>query len=455
MQLISEDIVKKWEDILDHPKLPAITDPYKRAVTAQLLENAEVDAAVAHAHAGFRLLTEDPIPQNNVQGGNIDTFDPVLISMVRRFAPNLVAYDMCAVQPMTGPTGLVFALRPQYANTSNGAIGEAWYDEVDTTWSTVVSGANAFGQKHVGTIPGNTSVAANLANSGLYNTGTAMSTAQAEALGTDANVPWPQMTFTIDKHSVLAKSRKLKAEYTLEVAQDLKALHNLEIESELSHILSTEILSEINREIVRTINFSAKPGSQENTTTAGFFDLDTDANGRWAVEKFKGLMFHIDREANRIAKETRRGKGNFILCSSDVASALEMAGKLDYAPAIQNNNLNPDDTGVTFVGVLNGKYKVYIDPYADGMPGNAGLNYMTVGYKGSSPYEAGLFYCPYVPLQMVKAVDPGAFQPKIGFHTRYGITANPYAVGKGATNQGDVLKDANVYYRRTLVKNLM
>jgi len=282
-----------------------------------------------------------------------------------------------------------------------------------------------------------------------------MSTAQAEALGTDSNTAWPQMTFTIDKVTVTAKSRKLKAEYTMEFAQDLKAIHGLDAEAELSTILSTEILAEINREVIRTMNFTAKKGALENTTTAGFFDLDTDANGRWMVEKFKGLMYHIEREANRIAKETRRGKGNLVLCSSDVASALQMAGQLDYTPALDKNNLQVDDTGVTFAGVLNGRFKVYIDPYADGLPNFAGLNYMTVGYKGSTAYDAGLFYCPYVPLQQVRAIDPGAFQPKIGYATRYGMVANPYAQGATLTNQGSLLKDSNVYYRRVLVKNLM
>lgn len=457
MQLLAEDLIEKWGDVLDIEGLPTIKDPFKRAVTAILLENSERQAAVYAAHERGVLLQEDPVPQNNIQvGGNIDTFDPILISLIRRASPNLIAYDVCGVQPMTGPTGLVFAMRPTYANTTNGAIGEAWYNEVNTAWTTVSGGANTAGDKMVGTMPGNNTVAANLAEVGLYNYAAAMSTAQAEALGTDSNTAWPQMTFLIDKTTVTAKSRKLKAEYTMEFAQDLKAVHGLDAEAELSTILSTEILVEINREVIRTINFSAKQGAQENTATAGFFDLDTDSNGRWSVEKFKGFMYHLEREANRIAKETRRGKGNMLICSSDVASALQMAGKLDYTPALDtNNNLQIDDTGVTFAGVLNNRFKLYIDPYADGLPNFGGLNYVTVGYKGPSAFDAGLFYCPYVPLQKVRAMEPGAFQPKIGYATRYGIVANPYAQGSTLSNQGSILKDSNVYYRRVLVKNLM
>jgi len=456
------EIVKKWEPVLNHKELPPIKDAHKRNMTAILLENTEKALREEQAHSGYQTLSEDTIPPNNMagingQGGstNIDTFDPILISLIRRTAPNLVAYDLCGVQPMTGPTGLIFAMRPFYANTTNGAIGESWYNEVQTTWSTVANGANVAGSKHVGTMPGNTTVSANLAEVGLYNWGGGMSLAQAETLGVTGNTPFAQMSFTIDKTTVTAVSRALKAEYTLEFAQDLKAVHGLDADAELSNILTTEILAEINREIVRTINFSAKQGAQENVTTAGFFDLDTDSNGRWSVEKFKGLMYHIEREANRIAKETRRGKGNFLLCSSDVASALQMAGVLDYAPALAGNQLQVDDTGITFAGVLNGRFRVYIDPYADGLPSFAGLNYMTVGFKGASAYDAGLFYCPYVPLQKVRAVNPDNFQPKIGFKTRYGIVANPYAGGSSVANQGSVLKDANVYYRRNLVVNLM
>lgn len=456
--MLTEALSKKWAPLLELEDLPAIKDPHKRYVTAQLLENTERDLRIAHAHAGYQTLTEDPVPPNAIKAGpgagNIDTFDPVLISLIRRAAPNLMAYDLCGVQAMTGPSGMIFAMRATYANTTNGAIGESFYNEVNGGWSSVVGSANTFGDKHVGTMPGNNTVTANLAELGLYNFAGAMSTAQAEALGTDSNTAFAQMSFTIDKITVEAKSRALKAEYTLELAQDLKAIHGLDAEAELSGILSTEILAEINREVIRTINVTAKQGSQENVTTAGFYNLDTDSNGRWAVEKFKGLMFHIEREANRIAKETRRGKGNLIVCSSDVASALQMAGVLDYTPALNSNHLQVDDTGNTFAGVLNGRYKVYIDPYADGLPSFPGLNYMTVGYKGANPYDAGLFYCPYVPLQMVRAVNPDTFQPKIGFKTRYGMIANPFAQGSVLTNQGALLKDSNVYYRRSMIINL-
>jgi hypothetical protein len=402
--------------------------------------------------------TTSALPLNNMGGssstagtGAIDTFDPVLISLVRRAMPNLIAYDICGTQPMTGPTGLIFAMRSRYAanaTTANAlAGGETFYNEVDTTFSSVTTGGNTFGQKFVGTIPGQTNTTP-LANVGGYNTGSGMSTAQAEALGADSNTMFASMAFSIEKVTVTAKSRALKAEYTMELAQDLKAIHGLDAETELANILSAEILAEINREVVRTINITAVPGAQDNVTTAGVFDLDTDSNGRWSVEKFKGLMFQLEREANQIAKQTRRGKGNIVICSSDVASALQMAGVLDYAPALNSNNLQVDDTGNTFAGVLNGRLKVYIDPYA------IGGNYLTVGYKGSSAFDAGLFYCPYVPLQMVRAVDQGTFQPKIGFKTRYGMVANPFAQGitKG---DGALAINTNVYYRRVIVNNLM
>jgi hypothetical protein len=301
---------------------------------------------------------------------------------------------------------------------------------------------------HLSPLPGNSTVSANLAETGLYNFGDAMSTAQSEALGTDGNTAIPEMSFSIEKVSVTAQGRALKATYTMETAQDMKAIHKLDVESELSNILSTEILAEINREIVRTIYITAKQGSDSGTTTAGFFNLDADANGRWSVEKYKGLMMHIEREANKVAKETRRGKGNIIICSSDVASALNMAGILDYAPALNSNNLNVDDTGSTFVGVLNGRYRVYIDPYV------SGGDFMVVGYKGSSAFDAGLFYCPYVPLQMVRAVGQDDFHPRIGFKTRYGVVANPFAQGITAGN-GALVKDSNVYYRRTLIQNIL
>jgi hypothetical protein len=449
---LNEEIQNKWAPVLNHDDLPKIDNSHKRSVVAQLLENTERALMEAGGQApGSQFLAESPVPINSgVSGGagNIATFDPVLISLVRRAMPNLIAYDICGVQPMTGPTGLIFAMRSQYGNTTSANVAETFYNEVNTEFSSVVSGANTLGLKQVGGVPGNTSVTANLAEQGVYNFARGMSTAQAEALGTDSNTAFPQMGFTIDKVTVTAVSRALKAEYTMELAQDLKAIHGLDAETELSNILTGEILAEINREVVRTINVTAKQGCSSGTTTAGIFDLDVDANGRWSVEKFKGLMFQIEREANQIAKDTRRGKGNIIICSSDVASALQMAGVLDYTPALNSNNLQIDDTGNTFAGVLNGRMRVYIDPYATG-------NYMTIGYKGSSAFDAGIFYCPYVPLQMVRAVDQDSFAPKIGFKTRYGMVANPFAQGLTRTNLGAMIKDSNVYYRRTLVQNLL
>ena len=456
---LAEEIQNKWSPVLDHDALGVIKDQHRRSVTAVMLENTEKALREASAHGDYQTLTETSslVPANlmgassSTQGtGGIDTFDPVLISLVRRAMPNLIAYDICGVQPMTGPTGLIFAMRSRYANTTtfNNAGAETFYNEVNTQFSSVTSGANTFGNKFVGTIPGATNTTP-LTAVNTYNTGAGMSTAQAEALGTDSNTAFPQMAFSIEKVTVTANTRALKAEYTMELAQDLKAIHGLDAETELANILSAEILAEINREVVRTINITAEAGAQDNTTTAGVFDLDTDSNGRWSVEKFKGLMFQLEREANQIAKQTRRGKGNIVICSSDVASALQMAGVLDYAPALNSNNLQVDDTGNTFAGVLNGRLKVYIDPYA------LGGNYLTVGYKGSSAFDAGLFYCPYVPLQMVRAVDQSSFQPKIGFKTRYGMVANPFAEG---LNQG--LGRANTistnkYYRRVVVNNLM
>ena len=442
---LSEDIQNKWKPVIEHEDLPKITDTHKRSVTAVLLENTERALREAGGHVGGQFLTE--AAHANQTGADIDTFDPVLISLVRRAMPNLIAYDICGVQPMTGPTGLIFAMRAKYSNSSNAGV-ESFYNEVNTAFGTVVGGANTLGDKHVGGVPGNTTTGtANLAETGIYNFGSGMGTAQAEALGTSGNTAFPEMAFSIEKVSVTAKTRALKAEYTMELAQDLKAIHGLDAETELSNILTTEILAEINREVVRTIAVTAQQGASSGTTTAGRFDLDVDANGRWSVEKFKGLMFQVEREANQIAKATRRGKGNIIICSSDVASALQMAGVLDYAPALNSNNLQVDDTGATFAGVLNGRIKVYIDPYATG-------NYMVVGYKGVSSFDAGLFYCPYVPLQMVRAVDTGSFQPKIGFKTRYGMVANPFAEGATA-GLGALTKDSNVYYRRVLVDNIL
>lgn len=450
--MLNEELFNKWKDVLDHPDLAPIKDPHKRASIATVLENTERELSSASVIGASSYLSEGPVPVNFMGAssstagtGGIDTFDPILISLVRRAMPNLIAYDICGVQPMTGPTGLIFALRSRQSNQTGS---ETFYNEVDTVFSSVVTGANTLGQKHVGSLPGNTTQTSNLASTGLYNFGSAMSTAQAEALGTTGNSAFAQMAFTIEKVTVTAKSRALKAEYTMELAQDLKAVHGLDAETELSNILSTEILAEINREVLRTINVTAVPGSQTDTTTAGIFDLDTDSNGRWSVEKFKGLMFQLERETNQIAKDTRRGKGNMMICSSDVASALQMAGVLSYTPALNSNNLQVDDTGNTFAGVLNGRIKVYIDPYA------AGGNYATVGYKGASAFDAGLFYCPYVPLQMVRAVDQDSFIPKIGFKTRYGMVANPFAQGL-TQGLGALVKDSNLYYRRTLIVNLM
>ena len=455
---LNEEIQKKWAPVLDHDALGAIKDQHRRSITALMLENTEKALRESGAHGNYQTLTEtsSTLPVNAMQGssssggGNIDTFDPVLISLVRRAMPNLIAYDICGVQPMTGPTGLIFAMRSQYANTT-APTGETFYNEVNTAFSTLTAGNSTFGQAAgtgpAASIPGQSNTTA-MVNTAFYNTNFGMGTANAEALGVDSGSAFGQMAFTIEKVTVTAKSRALKAEYTMELAQDLKAIHGLDAETELSNILSAEILAEINREVVREINITAKLGAQDNVTTAGVFDLDTDSNGRWSVEKFKGLMFQLEREANRIARETRRGKGNVILCSSDVASALQMAGVLDYTPALNSNNLQVDDTGNTFAGVLNGRFRVYIDPYA------IGGNYFTVGYKGSSAFDAGLFYCPYVPLQMVRAVDQSTFQPKIGFKTRYGIVANPFA--EGLTKAAGALDvNSNVYYRKVIVNNLM
>jgi hypothetical protein len=452
MSYLAEEVQNKWKPILEHEDLAPIKDAHKRAVTAQILENTERAVQEARASmSGGGFLTEAP---QNVTGSAVDNFDPVLISLVRRAMPNLIAYDICGVQPMTGPTGLIFAMRARYANQTGT---ETFYNEVNTGHSArgganagfaaagYIAAANTGGAaNNIGTSPS----ANNNATNGLYNFAGGIKTSLAEGLGDTTTSIFPEMAFSIEKVSVEAKSRALKAEYSLELAQDLKAIHGLDAETELSNILSAEILAEINREVIRTIIVTAKQGASEGTTTTGVFDLDTDSNGRWSVEKFKGLMFQVEREANQIAKATRRGKGNIIICSSDVASALQMAGVLDYAPALNSNNLNVDDTGNTFAGVLNGRLRVYIDPYA-------GSNYMVVGYKGSSAFDAGLFYCPYVPLQMVRAVDPNNFQPKIGFKTRYGMVANPFAEGTNDTALGRLVEDTNVYYRRLLVNNLM
>jgi hypothetical protein len=453
--MLTEELVNKWKPILEHEDLAPIKDLHRRNVTAAILENTEKALQEAGQYVPQSLLSESPIPANfmggsssDPTGGGIDLFDPVLISLVRRAMPNLMAYDVCGVQPMTGPSGLIFALRSRY---SNQTATETFYNEVNTAFSTVVGGTDALGDEHIGNLPGNTTVTANLAEQNVYNFGAGMSTAQLEALSTDSNTPFAEMAFTIEQVTVTAKGRALKASYTMELAQDLKAIHGLDAETELSNILSTEILAEINREVIRTIYTTAARGATDSTTTtAGIFDLDTDSNGRWMVEKFKGLLFHIEREANKIAKDTRRGKGNILICSSDVASALQMAGVLDYAPAMNTSGLEVDDTGNTFAGVINGRMKVYIDPYV------TGGNFMVVGYKGNGPFDAGLFYCPYVPLQMVRAVGQDDFHPRIGFKTRYGMVPNPFAHGTTPlAAAGTLVKDSNVYYRRILVTNLM
>ena len=451
---LTENLEKKWSPVLDHNGLNGIKDPYRRAVTAVILENQE--KAMAEE---ARSLNESA-PTNSGgglgAGTNVASYDPILISLVRRALPNLIAYDVCGVQPMTGPTGLIFAMRSRYksmSGTNAGVAGsnEALFNEANTAFS---SQNNAFGFTNVGSHPAgnNNPFAAGASISGnTFPTGNGMTTAQAEALGDSVDNAFGEMAFSIDKVTVTARSRALKAEYTTELAQDLKAIHGLDAETELANILSTEILAEINREVIRTIYRSATIGAQYGVTTAGTFDLDTDSNGRWSVEKFKGLIFHIEREANAIAKATRRGKGNVLIVSSDVASAMAMAGVLSYTPQL-SADLTVDDTGNTFVGMLHGRIKVYIDPYFGGSANGDEL--VTVGYRGQSPFDAGLFYCPYVPLQMVRAVDQDSFQPKIGFKTRYGMVANPFAQGLTA-GAGALVQDSNVYYRRVIVNNLM
>jgi len=440
---LTEELQKKWQPVLEHPELDAIKDPYKKAVTALVLENQQ--QAMRQDAAQMQSLNE--AGPTNVAGG-VQNFDPILISLVRRALPNLIAYDVAGVQPMTGPTGLIFAMRAKYGTQSGD---EAFFNEANTMFSGTGSASNPYG--FAGTTATDTGtnpvVSASLA-ANTYTTGIGIPTADAEQLGV-ATGSFKEMAFSIEKVTVTAQSRALKAEYSLELAQDLKAIHGLDAETELSNILSTEVLAEINREVIRTIYTVAVPGAQYGTTTAGFFDLDTDSNGRWSVERFKGLIFQIERDANVIAKQTRRGKGNVLIVSSDVASAMAMAGVLQYTPALQAD-LQVDDTGNTFAGLLHGRIKVYIDPYFGGYTSNQEL--VTIGYKGSSPYDAGLFYCPYVPLQMVRAVDQQTFQPKIGFKTRYGMVSNPFAEGLGA-GQGGLNARTNKYYRIFGVKNLM
>ena len=476
----SEHLVEKWKPLLDHDG--GITDPHRKAVTAVLLENQEKFLREEQAFSQGHSLMETPTNAGNapaaqggfgggtgdntaVAGGPVAGFDPVLISLIRRSMPNLVAYDLAGVQPMSGPTGLIFAMRSRYTSQSGT---EAFYNEANTAFSgqpaaldytggdtDAATGMGTTNQR--GTNPAALQPISGLNNKN-YAVGQGMRTDQAEKLGKDDDNAFNQMAFSIEKVTVTAKSRALKAEYSLELAQDLKAIHGLNAEAELANILSTEILAEINREVIRTIYKVAEQGAVQNTATAGTFDLDIDSNGRWSVEKFKGLLFQIERDANAIAQRTRRGKGNIILCSADVASALTMAGVLDYTPAL-NANLQVDDTGNTFAGVLQGKYRVYIDPYSANLTGanaapTGGNQYYVCGYKGSSPYDAGIFYCPYVPLQMVRAVGENSFQPKIGFKTRYGLVANPFAEGT-TQGLGGLLANQNRYYRRVAVKNLM
>ena len=442
----TEHLQEKWQPVLEHPDLPKIEDSYRRAVTTIILENQEKSIKED------RNFLKETAPTNFI-GGNasLDTFDPILISLVRRSMPNLIAYDICGVQPMTGPTGLIFAMRARFASMDGAeALADEAFPDV-----TNQNAAGTIGGGDIGSTETNPAVLNDSPSAGTYTSATGMTTVQGEALGDSGTNAFAEMAFSIEKHTVTAVTRALKAEYTMELAQDLKAIHGLDAETELANILSAEILAEINREVVRNIYVSAVKGAQVNTTTAGIFDLDTDSNGRWSVEKFKGLMFAIERDANAIGQQTRRGKGNMILCSADVASALQMAGVLDYTPALANNNLNVDDTSTTFAGVMNGRYRVYVDPYAANV---AASQYYVVGYKGTSPYDAGMFYCPYVPLQMVRAVGESSFQPKIGFKTRYGIAANPFHTGTvaaGSDGAINISSATNKYYRKVKVANLM
>ena len=442
----TEHLQEKWQPVLEHPDLPKIEDAYKRAVTTIILENQEKSLKED------RSFLSEAAPTNSSFGGNasMDSWDPILISLVRRAMPNLIAYDICGVQPMTGPTGLIFAMRARFAS-QDGA--EALVDEAMPDIANQ-NAAGTIGGGDIGSTETNPAVLNDSPSAGTYTSATGMTAVQGEALGDSGTNAFSEMAFSIEKHTVTAVTRAMKAEYTMELAQDLKAIHGLDAETELANILSAEILAEINREVVRTVNVQAKTGAQSGTANAGRFDLDVDSSGRWSVEKFKGMLFHVEREANTIARESRRGKGNFILCSSDVASALSMAGMLDYAPAL-NTELSVDDAGNTFVGVLNGKYKVYIDPYytLDPVSGHSNEGYMTVGYRGSNPYDAGVFYCPYVPLQMVRAVGENTFQPKIGFKTRYGMISNPFV---GSTpSDGLASAGSNFYYRKVEVENIL
>ena len=453
----SEHLQEKWAPILEHSELDNISDKYRKAVTSILLENQESflkeEAGILNEAAPTMSAGTAGFSGSSTATGPVAGFDPVLISLIRRSMPKLIAYDIAGVQPMTGPTGLIFAMRSRYG-TNRTAGTEAFFNEADAEFSAENAASDLGRTAQSGSNPGL------LNDSGTYNTSDGMPTAEAEALGDASGNQFAEMNFSIEKVTVTAKSRALKAEYSLELAQDLKAVHGLDAESELANILSTEVLAEINREVVRTVYKVARPGAQNNTATAGIFDLDVDSNGRWSVEKFKGLLFQIERDANAIAQETRRGKGNFLMCSADVASALAMAGVLDYSSGLTGAG-GPsigevDDTGNLLVGTINGRIKVYVDPYAANL---SDKHFYVVGYKGTSPYDAGLFYCPYVPLQMVRSIDPSTFQPKIGFKTRYGRVSNPFVTTNGVysgTPDGESLTaNANMYYRRTQVTNLM
>lgn len=460
----TQTLTEKWEKVLNIDSAPKITDRYRRQVTAQLLEN-QLEAMKAAGKAAGSVLTEDVHANNSGIGndpygatgfggdGNAQMagYDPVLINLVRRAMPQLIAFDVCGVQPMSQPTGLIFAMKSKYGS-QNGP--EALYNEANTAHS---GKGTHIGSNWADAIKDEVDENGNpILDFSKFSSGVPMTTAEGERRGTGGDAePWNEMAFSIEKTSVVAQTRTLKAEYTMELAQDLKSVHGLDAEAELSNILATEILAEINREVIRDIYTVAEWGCQSGTVRKGIFDLDVDSDGRWSAEKYKGLMYRIEREANAIGQRTRRGRGNFIICSADVASALQMAGMLDYAPAVQNN-LNIDDTQSTFAGVLNGKYKVFIDPYTANQADN---QYFVVGYKGASAYDAGMFYCPYVPLQLVKSIDPNSFQPKIGFRTRYGIAWNPQVqIDAGKGNGGQVsageLSGANYYYRKVICKNL-
>jgi len=469
----AKQLTEKWAPVLSHESSPGIKDNYKKAVTAVLLENQErflrEERGMLNEVAVNALGASTVSPANSALG-NANTaglagFDPVLISLIRRSMPNLVAYDICGVQPMSGPTGLIFAMRSRYENQGGE---EALFNEADTGFTAggdtnkgdyaVRTGAGTSASGN-GLSDGNNPSLLNDSSPGTYEVASGMSRESLETMGETGNL-FREMSFSIEKTSVTAKSRALKAEYTLELAQDLKAIHGLDAEQELANILSSEVLAEINREVVRRVYSVAKVGAQNNVANAGIFDLDVDSNGRWSVEKFKGLLFQVERDANAIAQETRRGKGNFLMCSADVASALAMAGVLDYSSGLTGAGGpsigDVDDTGNLLVGTINGRIKVYVDPYAANL---SDKHYYVIGYKGTSPYDAGLFYCPYVPLQMVRSIDPETFQPKIGFKTRYGMVSNPFVTTNGAYNgtpDGETLSaNANMYYRRVQVTNLM